>query len=212
MINFINKFSRVQPRGKAGSAKGAERREDLPLDHQLTFSPEPDEKWTFEEGRGILLNGEDVKGILSENGNNVRALCGVSQGLYDYQQFVWGKNGGKDRAAFNGTVASLQDSIQGRLGSIYDGLTAGVHFECLGEDFWVNNVNIRSVLKLYVMKPTEAARCYIEGLRDKLSLILSRQQSSTRYDAVHEKAVQLFNEISMVLECVPAAGPPRLCA
>ncbi|MFA4875766.1 MAG: hypothetical protein WC956_01040 [bacterium] len=211
MINFINKFSRVSPRGKAGSAKGPERREDLPLDHQLTFNPEPDEKWTFEEGRGILLDDEDVKAILSENGSSVRTLCGLSQGLYDYQQFVWGK-GGKDRAAFNGTVASLQDSILGRLGSLYDGLTAGVHFECLGEDFWVNNVNIRSVLKLYILKPTEAARHYIEGLRDKLGLILSRQQSSTRYDAVHEKALQLLNEISMVLECVPTAGHPRLCA
>jgi hypothetical protein len=211
MSDFINRLSRVMPRGRTGSAKGAERREDLPLDHQLTFNPEQDERWTYEEGRGLFLNGEDVREMMSDNPHNIRMLCGLSQGLQEYQQFVWSK-GGKDRAAFNGTVASLQDSIQGKLGSIYDGLTAGVHFECLGEDFWINNVNIRSVLKLYILKPTEAARCYIEGLRDKLNLILSRRQTSTRYDAVHDKATQLHEEISMVLECVPTSGPPRLCA
>lgn len=211
MASFINRLSKVIPGARQGDGQKATSCEDLPLDHQLSFTPEKDEKWTFEEGRGVMLNDEQVKEILAENGNDVRTLCGLTQGLYEYQQYVWSK-GGKEREKFNGSVASLQDSILGRLGHLYDGLTAGVHFECEGADFWVNNVNIRSVLKLYMLKPTESARRYIEGLRDKLALILSRQQTSTKYDAVYEQAVQLFHEVSMVLECVPAYGPPRLCA
>lgn len=209
MLNGINRL-RTQRTG-VGRRGEAERRTDLPLDHQLTFQPEPDEKWTFEEGRKICINGEDVAEAVRTGNNDVRLLVGVSHGLSAYQQHVWGR-GGKGNADFNGTVAALQSTIVGRMSNLYDGLTGGVHFEAVGEDFWVNNVNIRSVLHLYLQRPTDAGRRYLEGLREKLALILSRRQSSTRYDAVHGQAERLYQEVSMVLECAPPPGPPRLCA
>jgi hypothetical protein len=208
-FNKIDRPSRV--RGKGRDVERASGSSDLPLDHQLTFSPAPDERWTYEEGRGLMLNGESVKEMVRDSGGDVRTLCGLSQGLSEYQQFVWGR-GGKDRANFNGQVHALQDVIMGRLGSLYDGLTGGVHFEWRGDEFWVNNVNIRSVIKLYMSRPTETSRRYLEGLKQKLSLILSKQHSSTKYDAVQGEAGRLFNEISMVLQCVPATSVPRLCA
>ncbi len=209
MINYINKFNRVSGKRTDGSKK-AERTTDLPLDHQLTFSPNPDERWQYKDG-AIVLNDEDVKEIVREAGNEVSTLCGVSSGLNRYQQHVWSR-GGKEHASFNGQVNSVQHTIQGRLTNLFDGLTGGVHFEWLGEDFWVNNVNVRSVIKLYVLRPTEAARSYLEGLRHKVGLIMSRRHDSTRYDAVYEEAQELYEEIDIVLNTVSPSGPPRLSA
>jgi len=209
MINYINKLGRVTGK-RTDASKGPSRATDLPLDHQLTFNPSPDERWTYRDG-AILLNDMDVKEIVRESGNEVGVLCGVSHALNDYQHFVWSK-GGKGNAPFNGLVNSVQHTIQGRLINLFDGLTGGIHFEWLGEDFWINNVNVRSVIKLYMLRPTEAARAYLEGLRDKVGLILSRRNASTRYDAVYDEAQQLYDEIDIVLQTVSPAGVPRLSA
>jgi hypothetical protein len=205
----IQRFLGVRGKGRdGGRTTGAE---DLPLDHRLTFKPEADEHWTFEEGRGLLLNGEDVRTIVRDAPNDVRTLCGVSQGLDDYQQFVWAR-GGKDKAAFNGAVGALQHAIVGRLGSLYEGLTGGLHVEWTGEDFWINNVNVRAVVKLFALRPTDAGRRYLEGLQQKLDLILSRRRLSRKDDAVAAEAKRLHDEISVVLQCVPSTSHPRLCA
>ena len=209
MLNYINKIGNIS-RKRTGSSKKTERASDLPIDHQLTFNPNPDERWTYKD-RSILLNEMDVKELVRESSNEVGVLCGVSHGLNDYQQFVWNR-GGKSNADFNGLVNSVQHTIQGRLLNLFDGLTGGLHIEWLGEDFWINNVNVRSVVKLYMIRPTEAARTYLEGLREKVGLILSRSHASTRYDAVHEEAQELFEEIDIVLKTVSPAGPPRLSA
>jgi len=209
MMNYINKLGRVT-RKRTGSSKEARRATDLPLDHQLTFSPTKDERWTYEDG-AILLNEMDVKEIVNECPKSVSVLTGVSHGLHSYQRFVWGK-GGKEFAKFNGVIDSVQHTIQGKLLNLFDGLTGGIDFEWEGDDFWINNVNVRSVIKLYVLRPTEAARAYLEGLRDKVSLILQRRNDNSRYDAVFEEAQELYDEIDIVLNTVSPAGVPRLSA
>jgi hypothetical protein len=206
MTDYINRLRRTDRSGRVSGDGRTEHCTDLPLDHRLTFSAGPGEKWTFDEERKIRLNDEDVGELIHEGANDIGLLCGLSQGLYDYQQHVWSK-GGKEREKFNAQVFSLQATIHHRLGSIYDGLTGGVHFECKGSDFWINNVNICSVLNLYRLRPTDKARQYLCGLRDKLGLILSRRHSSTRYDGVMPKARELLDEINLVLELIPPDGP-----
>ena len=195
--------------GVGGNSRASKKSEsDLPLDHQLTYKPEPDEKWTFRDNR--IINDEvDVRELVGESGNDVAVLCGVYQGLCEYQQHVW-KKGGKGFAQFNGIVSSLQDTIAGRLTSLYEDMTGGVRFECSGQDFWVNNVNVCSVVALYRIRPTEKARCYLLGIKEKLGLILARQQSSTRYDGIRGRARELLVEIESALEYVPADAPLRL--
>jgi len=210
-MNIINKLSDISRKVVGGRTGRTERTTDLPLDHQLTFQPSPDEKWTFRENSRIYINDTDVREAVHENPNDVGLMCGVSHGLYEYQQFVWSK-GGKQHSSFNAAVDSLQHSVLGRIGSIYDHITGGMQFELEGEDLWLNNVNVRSVLKLYALRPTEAARTYLEGLREKVGLILSRRRTSSKYDAVADEAARLYDEISIVLKTVPPSGPPRLCA
>lgn len=211
MSSEVNRLRRFGPLGRVGRGSGAKERTDLPPDHQLTFCPAFDEKWTFKEERKICLNDVDVQEMVHDGANDVRLLCGVFQGLHEYQQDIW-KRGGKAFEKFNAIVESLQGTISGRLGCIYDGLTGGIRFECNGDDFWINNINVRTVIVLYRLKPTDKARRYLMGIRDKLGLILSRNSNSTRYDGVHEQAMRYFEEISLAIEYIPADAPLCLMA
>ena len=209
MFSYIDKLRNIPSRQKVGRREGSSAQEKRPLDRKLTYTPFPDENWTFEGGCRICLNDVDVREIIRDGRENVPILSGLLQGLYDYQQHVWSRNG-KGHSRLNGAVASLQGTILDRLGGLYDGLTDGVRVECQGDDFWINNVNLRSVLELYWRRPTEKVRRYIAGLRDKLALILSRQRSTTRYDGLHLNADGLFDEISLAVEHLPPDAPPRL--
>lgn len=209
MSNYIDKLRNIPSRQKVGRKDGSSQRERKPLDSKLTFIPFPEQRWTFEEGSRICLNDLDVREIIRDERESVSVLSGLSQGLHHYQQYVWSING-KGYARFNGAIASLQGTILGRLVGMYEGLTDGVHVECQGDDFWINDINLRSLLKLYWRRPTEKARRYLMGLRDKLALILSRQRTSNRYDGIHHQACKLFNEISLAVEHLPPDAPYRL--
>ncbi len=202
----FDRLRRISEKRALGESNRATGESDLPLDHQLTFSPQKDERWSFRDDSRLFINDADVGELVGENGNDIGLLCGISQGLSVYKDHVWSR-GGKGLSKFNGVVTSLQGNILGRLSGIYDGITGGVRFEFSGDDFWLNNVNISSVLKLYRIKPTDKARRYLMGLRQKLGLILSGQQSSTRYDGIHARATLLFGEISAALEYLPADAP-----
>ncbi len=209
MFNYVNKLRKTRSTTRLGRGGRTSRKADPALDERLSFKPFPDESWTFQGERHVLLNDEDVGEMVTEERDDVRVLSGLSQGLSEYQNFVWSR-GGKGFGKFNATVTSLQDKILGRLGGLYDGLTGRVSVEYSGEDFWINNINVKSVLKLYWQRPTEKARRYLMGLRDKLDLILSRQQSSTKNDAIALQSKQLLEEITRALEYLPADAPPRL--
>lgn len=207
MIGTVNKLLRDVVRRPGVSRGGGAQRtheSDLPLDHQLSFV-QNNEKWTFRDNR-VFIDGEDAREVVGHAANSVDVLCSVSQGLSDYQQHVWSR-GGKGNAKFNGAVASLHGTICGRLGAIYEDMTGGVRFECRGDEFWINNINVRSVLNLYRLRPTDKARHYLRGLKQKLDLILSRGRSSTRADGVREPARQLSLEIEAALEFVPPDAP-----
>lgn len=196
--------------GPSGKTEGAT---DLPLDHRLTFSPSKDEKWTFEDNQ-IFLNGQDANEVINEMGEDIHGLNCISAALDEYRQFVWSKNG-RSLGKFNGKVNALLEKVLGRMGSIFDGIIGGVRFEYSNGDLWVNNINLRTVLNLYKLRPTQKAKCYLVGLRNKLALILGSQNGNPRYDGVTAEAERLFNEISCVIDqippddaplCLPAAG------
>jgi len=208
MSSEINRIRNLPSKVRYREGDRTEGASDLPLDHRLSFCPSKDEKWTF-EGDHIYFNGYDANELINESGNDIRCLCGLSAALDQYRQSVW-ERGGKSAAKFNGTVNALLEKILGRLGSIYDGLFSGVRFEYNAGDFWINDVNISAVLKLYKLRPTRKARCYLVGLRSKLGLILGAQNGSPHYNGVMEQAERIFGEISCALDSI-APDDAALC-
>ena len=202
VINF-RKIDRL----RSGSIKGGKSEKahetDLPLDHQLTFNYDSCEKWHYKNGH-IFVNDEDADNLINRNQNDISLLTGLSSALDIYKNYVWNKGGGS-HDKFNAAINSLQGKIVGRLGSIYEGIIGGVRYEFSGEVLWINNVNIKAVIALYRLRPTEKARSYLKGLRDKLFLIIARQQSNPRVNGVHEVVHSIIDEIEVVLKsCAPS--------
>lgn len=206
MSSYIERLNRLIPKGWISGKGDATGCTDIPLDHRLSFSPAFDEKWTFEDERRIRLNGVDIEEVIKDGTHDPGLLCGISQGLREYQEYV-SSGGGGTKEKFNAVVNSLQVTVIGRLGAIYDGLVDGVRFECNDADFWINDINVRKVLRLYTLRPTDKARRYLAGLQNKLGLILSGRRDSTRYDGISGRAKELFDEISLALQYIPADAP-----
>ncbi|MFH1873970.1 MAG: hypothetical protein ABH859_02150 [Pseudomonadota bacterium] len=194
-------INRLREKIRLGSDKHSQSVSDLPLDHRLTFNPSPDQQWNFEDDH-VYYNGQDINDLINEYANDIGCLNGISLSLDEYRQYVW-ENFGRGNAKYNSTIDALLGKVLGRLGNIYDGLVGGVSFEFSNGDFWLNNVNVRTVLNLYRVRPTNKARCYLVGLRNKLGLILASQNGNHRYHGVHEVAQQLFHEISCALDKIP---------
>jgi hypothetical protein len=197
--------------GRTGSKETEKTQsKDLPLDHQLSFNPGPDEQWSFKGGH-VFINDIDVEELINKNGNDISLLSGLSFSLDMYREHVWGL-GGKLHAKFNGAIAALQGKVIGRLGSIYEGLTGGLRYEYADGDFWINNINVQAVVALYRLRPTVKARTYLKGIRDKLFLIIARKQSSPRSEGIYEVISKLIEDIDGALELHTPSDIPLLVA
>lgn len=210
MASDVGRLRRLLSRKRVSSSGHSEcEPQTAALDPYLSFVPSSGEKWTFRDESGILVDGLPIGELVDEGRENAGVLGGLLQGLFDYQQHIWSL-GGREKEKFNAAVLSMEGKIQGRLGELYDGLTGGVKFECADGNFWINNVSIRAVLDYYRRNPSENVRIYLSGFRFKLGLILEHRQSSTRYDGIERQARELYEEISVAIECPPPDVVPRL--
>lgn len=175
------------------------------LPPNFPYDPSEDEQWRFEDGR-VIFNGEDVETYVNGHGNDTRVLLGLTQGLHRYRHFVW-ERGGKTHAAFNGSVEALQNKIVMRLGTLYDGITSGLHIEMANGRLWLNNIDVRKVITYYHLKPTQKVHRYLMGLRDKLGLILSRRSDSHGKDGITDEVWRLFQELTTFVERAPGDTP-----
>lgn len=158
------------------------------------------EAWGFENGR-ITLNGNDVEAMVNSNRNDISFLSNLSSALQSYKNHVWENS--KTNEHFNGSIQALQGKVARRLSDIYDEKTNSVSFEyAQDKTFWVNNIDPKKVMTLYQIRPTEKARVYLEGLKDKLNWIISHNSATNRFDGVRDKAKELHNQIGEVLEKV----------
>ena len=202
-INFnkIRELNRKNLGRKSGDS--GEESSEASLDPFLTYisfnsgSSGQREKWQFKDGK-IQLDDEDLNQEINKYSHQISFLSHVSHSLNQYRDFVWGR-GVRNNEQFNGAIQGMQEKVLGRMGNMYDGLTCGVHFELESERLWINNIDVRSVINLYRLRPTVKARMFLKGLYDKLALILGRRHDSKRYHGVHAHAEKVFSEIAHAL-------------
>lgn len=164
------------------------------------FSYERDgHRWTFEEGR-VLVDGEDVQPVISDDETTVGTLIGLVSGLDDYKQVVRVS----PRAASAGKLVSLMDAliekVLGKVKKVYDEKIFGVAWKLQGDDLIVNGVNVHSFLALYRVRKTEKARRFLQGLRGKVDNLLANPSGSLRNEKARTILLGLKREINEELE------------
>ncbi|PIR17248.1 MAG: hypothetical protein COV46_05010 [Deltaproteobacteria bacterium CG11_big_fil_rev_8_21_14_0_20_49_13] len=183
-----------------GSSKSTNSK-DLPLDHQLTFDRNSSEKWNYRDGH-IYLNDEDIEVLLDESRDDVGFQSAVSDAISEYKDVVWKK----DNASYQKFVAraeSVQDRILFNMKRIYDEKTGGIRISWGDGGYLVNNINVRAILALYHIRPTDKARKFLSGLKSKLALILVNKNGSSQYERINHIVKTLYCEVDDALNQAP---------
>lgn len=187
-----------------GSSQPSTGASDLPLDHQLTFDRNASEKWTFKDGY-ICLNGEDIEALLDMEHNDVKFQSAVSDAVSEYKDLVWRKGSGL-YIKFAIRADSIQDKILCNMKRIYDERTGGVRLAWGDGSYLLNNINVRALLALYHVRPTEKARKFLSGLKAKLALILVNKNGSPQFERVHTVIQSLYAEVDHAISATPIDG------
>lgn len=201
-------FNKIYGRGKRVEAGSCESNRtefsDLPLDHQLTFDREAGEKWSFKDGN-ICLNDEEIEGLLDEERNNVSFQSGVSDALSEYKEVVREKGNGHFKK-FSLQAEALQGKILSNMKRIYDECTGGVKLSWGDGVALLNKVNVRAVLAMYHIRPTQKARCFLKGLKEKLALILVNKNGNPQFERINGVVRELCKEVDLALNETPIDG------
>lgn len=179
--------------------------------HNLSYRPSPHEEYTFENGR-IFLNGMDLLAMVDGNGMDVELMACLTGALDEYRRAVWDRFGTNFKP-FNATTQGLLEKLFGKLGSAYDSMTGGIRVQFQGGRLWINDIDPKVVLALFLSNPTDERRRYLKGMQTKLALILEGKAAKSSTHAVLEEAQRIFVQIVKSLEnTAPAHSTPLLAA
>ncbi len=159
------------------------------------FSYERDgHRWTFEEGH-ILVDGQDVNPVISEEETTVSTLVGLVSGLDEYKRVVCDSARAPAAGRLVALVDALIEKVLGKVKKVYDDKIFGISWTLKGDAVIVNGVNIHSFLALYRVRKTTKARRFLEGLRQKLDTLLANPAGSLRNEKARSILLKLEREI-----------------
>ena len=166
------------------------------------YQRSPGERYTFENGQ-IRLNGIPLSNLIAgeagEDRPDISLLAGLASAIDEYRKEVWKKEG-KHYAAFNGAAQGLLDLIGGRMLHVYEEVTGGVRLQMANGRLWINRIDPRAVLTLFLANPTEERQKYLKSFLYKLDLILAGKIGNPRSRGIFSAAQQLREDILQALD------------
>lgn len=206
-------------RGEAADALGSTRANPTTrkeVDPSLPFQISQGEILTFEGGE-IKLNGESVSDLINldaararsaggaaASGEKVKVFadigqhCHLLESLQEYKDYAYGINA-RQFPKLSVKIDDLQNRMLGQLQQIYSEQIDGITLRFGDGGLLVNNVNVRALMAMYSLRPTEKARVFLEGIRQKLALILVRHQSNPQVARALGAVQGLYHELSASL-------------
>lgn len=177
---------------------------------RLHFKRTDYEDYTFEEGK-ILLNGYDVEELINKGGVEIRLWDSLISAVDDYRKHVWLQYG-TDSRDFNGKAQALLEKLLNKLTHSYDTMSGGLRVQFQGGRLWINDIDPKVVLSLFLSNPTEERRRYLESIKTKLALILAGKVGKSCSHGVLEEASRIYQQIHQSLENSPSASRVPLLA
>lgn len=171
------------------------------------YQRSPGERYTF-DGE-IRLNGMPVAALLAGDDTNIALWAGLASAIDEYRKEVW-EHDSKQYSEFNGQAQGLLDLIGGKMLKVYESVTGGIRWHLSGGHLWINNINPRAVLVLFLSHPTDDRRRFLRSYLYKLDLILSGKVGNAKSYAALDQARQLREEIADALGAHAASGGVRL--
>lgn len=189
---------------------GATRQRRRPrVDHRTAWRVSADEEWAFERGC-VQLNGEPVEDFLATERPEVGLWSDIMDGLQAYRDWAYAAEAPAwPRLAE--AINQVQNRILYQMDQVYQTRVGGVALTWHEGKLLINNVNVRALMCMYHMRPTERARRFLEGMKAKLALILCQHGTNPQVARAVHAVQDLYHELSESLArqtinalCLPA--------
>lgn len=177
---------------------------------RLLYKRSPNEEYTFENGR-LLLNGMDLLSMIDGENVDIELLVKLVGAVDDYRRTVWSEYGTSHRD-FNAMTQGILEKSMNKLGHSYEVMTGGIRVHFNGDRLWINDIDPKVVLALFLSNPTEERGRYLQSIQMKLALILEGKAGNGHSHVVMEEAKRLFVQVSKAFENAQAARTPPLLA
>lgn len=163
------------------------------VDHRATYRSGPGEEWTY-EGDEIRLNGRPVEEFLDPSDVDISEWCFIEDSLTAYRDWAYANKAPRFRKmAF--AINGIQHRILKTLRGLYNARTGGITLTWGDGGLLLNNVNVRAILAMYHVRPTEKARLFIEGLKSKLALILCQHDANPQVSRAAAAVQGLYDDV-----------------
>jgi len=177
---------------------------------RLPFKRSLHEEYTFEDSR-VLINGMDILSMIEGEKVDVELLDKLVCGVDAYRRYVWSKFG-TDKKDFNAQTQGILEKGMNKLGLAYSEMSGGIRARLNGGRLWINDIDPKVVLVLFLSNPTNERRRYLKSIQMKLALILEGRAGNGHSRGILDSAKQLFTQIHKAMENTPSANPPPLLA
>lgn len=217
MIRRIRNY--IGRRGfRAWGERGASGAAARPVvDHHATFCAGPGEEWTYQGGH-VYLNGEEIEAYLKPESPDVGQWCYLLDALKSYDDWAYA-NKARQFRRLHFTINGIQERVLKQLRGLYHSRMGGLSLTFGDGSLLINNVNVRALLAMYHVRPTEKAKCFLEGMKSKLALILCQHHGNPQVSRVATLVQALYDELCASLQRatidtrgLPAGGESVECA
>ncbi|GEM_PF-2811867 len=209
MINKIRQFiggTRLGERWGLSSNVARPRRR---RDRRATWRRAAGEVWTLAHGV-VCVNGRDVESEVSSDRRDVAQWCQLSETLQEYLDWAFAEESPVFQELAS-AIHGVQNRLLKKIRRVYDERTSGVTLTWGDGSVLLNNVNVRAILAMYHVRPTDKARRFILGLQQKLALILCQHEASPQVSRAAGAVRDLYHDICTSLtretidtRCLPA--------
>lgn len=199
---------------RSSSARIGQIFKEQPNGTTSSTSPHIYKRSAFEEyrfdGSQILLNEMPLQRLLEGDKVEIQLWAGLASALEEFRRKVYADNA--ETPDFNAQVQVLLDVIMGKMTHAYEEVTGGVRVARTEGRFWVNNIDPRAVLTLFLSNPTEKRRQYLEGVLAKLVLILEGKVGRSHAHGIMAQVRALHQDIQDALYNSQSSHPLLLSA
>ena len=170
-------------------------------------------KWQFTKGV-LMLDGRNITQLIENEGEYPAGFwSAVSHDLDEFRnkyirekikKNVKKKGDEVDPDGELGHLSAIIDAYIGKILRIlkrkYDETKDGMAFNLDEEgQLTINGMNVTAFIDMARYYPTDKARVFLKGLKNRLGIILSNKSSSPSYDKIHDIVLSLFKEIDAVI-------------
>lgn len=154
------------------------------------------------KGNRILLNNQDLSKLISENLSHLGASywAQMARKLENYRQ--WAMRHVQDPeqlAIFAALVHAFLTKIGGRLKRKFDETIDGLSFHYEEGQLLLNGINVNAFLEMARRNPTQKAKIFLKGIKNRMGLMLSNRLSNVNYEKMRAIVEKLSAEIDVEL-------------